>query len=294
MEKRTTKVIFDCDNTLGLPLKEVDDGLTLLYLLGIPEIELEGVTTTFGNGTIEQVFTQTKTWVKRSGLSLPILRGEGSPQDSPDTSAAQFLKEQVNRYPHEITILATGPLGNLHAAAKLDHHFYEKVKRILIMGGYLRSVKLGYRDLKELNLSANPPASYDILTSTCPITIFPAQVCLDAPYRLADIWGSSIWSVRFKLILTQWLFAFGLYTGEMVFYLWDLLPAVYLTAPECFTVELAGFRSSLQDLKSGMLVLDPQIREPSLSYATKITDTRQFFHHLEQGWLRALQKYKIR
>lgn len=293
-QEMTEKVLYDCDNTLGLPLKEVDDGLTILYLLGIHEVELLGITTTFGNGTIDQVYDQTKKWVKRSGLSLPVLRGEGAPHDPPDTPAAQFLKEQVNRYPHEITILATGPLGNLHAAAKLDPDFYKKVKRIFIMGGYLKSVKLGYRDLKELNLSANSPASFDVLTSTCPITLFPAQVCLDAPYRLADIWGSSIWPVRYKLILTQWLFAFGFFIGEMVFYLWDLLPAVYLTAPECFTVEPVGFCSSLQDLQSGMLVFDPEIRDPSLSLATKIADLPHFYHQLEKGWLRALQNYKIR
>ncbi|TFG49619.1 MAG: nucleoside hydrolase, partial [Anaerolineales bacterium] len=53
------KVIFDCDNTMGLKTKEVDDGLTLYYLLGRPDIDLLGITTTFGNGTIDQVYQQT-------------------------------------------------------------------------------------------------------------------------------------------------------------------------------------------------------------------------------------------
>ena len=51
----TQKIIFDCDNTLGLPLKEVDDGLVLLYLLGIPELKILGITISFGNGNIKQV-----------------------------------------------------------------------------------------------------------------------------------------------------------------------------------------------------------------------------------------------
>jgi inosine-uridine nucleoside N-ribohydrolase len=33
-------VIFDCDNTMGLPNKDVDDGLTLMYLIGNKNIEL--------------------------------------------------------------------------------------------------------------------------------------------------------------------------------------------------------------------------------------------------------------
>ena len=46
----TERVIFDCDNTMGQPYREVDDGLTLLYLLGRSDVELLGITTTFGNG----------------------------------------------------------------------------------------------------------------------------------------------------------------------------------------------------------------------------------------------------
>ena len=33
-------VILDCDNTMGVPGCDVDDGLTLRYLLGCPEVEL--------------------------------------------------------------------------------------------------------------------------------------------------------------------------------------------------------------------------------------------------------------
>lgn len=41
------KVIFVCDNTMGLYGKDVDDGLALLYLLGRDDIKLIGITTTF-------------------------------------------------------------------------------------------------------------------------------------------------------------------------------------------------------------------------------------------------------
>ena len=38
------KIIYDCDNTFGLKNHDVDDGLTLFYLLGMPEIDLLGAT----------------------------------------------------------------------------------------------------------------------------------------------------------------------------------------------------------------------------------------------------------
>ena len=53
------KILYDCDNTMGLPNKDVDDGLTLMYLIGNSNIDLLGVTTTFGNSHIEDVFGAT-------------------------------------------------------------------------------------------------------------------------------------------------------------------------------------------------------------------------------------------
>ena len=45
------KIIHDCDCTFGINGCDVDDGLALLYLLGDPEAEILGVTTTYGNNT---------------------------------------------------------------------------------------------------------------------------------------------------------------------------------------------------------------------------------------------------
>ena len=44
-----TKVIFDCDNTMGQIGWELDDGLALFYILGSSDLELLGITATFGN-----------------------------------------------------------------------------------------------------------------------------------------------------------------------------------------------------------------------------------------------------
>lgn len=285
------KVIFDCDNTLGLPLHEVDDGLTLIYLAGRSEINLLGITTTFGNGKIDEVYSQTQYLVDRMGLAIPVLKGEGQRGQPPSSAAAQFLAEQVEHYPHEITILATGPLGNLFAASQLNPHFYEQVKEIVIMGGYLSPVKLGYRNLKELNLSANPAAAYSLLHAPCPVTVFTAQACLDAPYRLKDIARSKFWPGWFRRNLVQWLFAFGAYTGQFVFYLWDLLPAVYLVASELFEITPFSLASNLCDLREGMLINDISGKGPTISVCTGIKDTVGFSRELEAGWKQGISTY---
>jgi inosine-uridine nucleoside N-ribohydrolase len=284
MSNMTEKIILDCDNTMGIPFKEVDDGLTILYLLGVPEIDLLGITTTFGNGTIDQVYTQTLKLSKQLGLDLPVLKGEGARHQSPDTPAAHFMVEMVNKYPHQITLLATGPLGNLNAAHKLDPGFFSKVKRIAAMGGYLKPLKLGYRNLAELNLSANPQAALAVLNAPCPLTLFPGRTCLDAPYRLRDIITATYWPASLKWTMTLWLLGFGLYCGVRQFYLWDLLPAVYLTHPHLFRTRALSIGSTLTDLEKGMLIDDPAGNEPHITIGTKIIDRAGFFSACEKAW----------
>jgi inosine-uridine nucleoside N-ribohydrolase len=276
---------------MGLPLKEVDDGLTLLYLLGEPQIEILGITTTFGNGTIDQVFNQTLKLTEQLKINVPVFRGEGQPRKDPDTPAAEFLVKMVNKYPGEISLLATGPVGNLHTASLLEPGFFNKVKRVVCMGGYLNPFKLGYRNLQELNFSADPQAALSLLHAPCPVTVFPGSACLDAPYYFHDIWSKNFWSIKMKVILTQWLIAFGIYCGVNSFYLWDLLPAVYLTDPDVF--ELISFKvsSSLTDIKKGMLIVGDESGLPEITLGKQISDRDRFFTRLESAWRKAAEIY---
>ena len=38
------KVVMDCDNTIGIPGRDLDDALALFYLLGRDDVELTGIT----------------------------------------------------------------------------------------------------------------------------------------------------------------------------------------------------------------------------------------------------------
>ena len=50
-------------------------------------------------------------------------------------SAARFLIQMVHRYPHQVTIIAAGPLTDLALAAKLDPRFASLAKQLVFMGG---------------------------------------------------------------------------------------------------------------------------------------------------------------
>jgi len=278
------QVIFDCDNTMGLRTKEIDDGLAYYYLLGRPDIKLMGITTTFGNGTIDQVYTQTKQLVSEVGNpDLPVKRGAGQRYEGP-TPAAHFLKEMAAAYPGELTILATGPLGNLRGAQELDPGFFNNIKQIICMGGYLRSVRLGRRQVKELNLSADPEASHLVLNAPCPVTLMNAQICLQAPFTWGDLKKLDFWSVESRWIVRRWLILHGIFCGIGNFYLWDLLPAVYISFPELFNKNLITITSSVEDLEDGTLLPVYVKSNHGVNMPALINDFDHFMKILFDAW----------
>ena len=68
------KVIFDCDNTMGISNRDIDDGLALLYLINNLEVELKGITCTYGNDRLDKVFTQTVKLIDDLSLEIPVLK----------------------------------------------------------------------------------------------------------------------------------------------------------------------------------------------------------------------------
>ena len=284
------KVIFDCDNTMGIPKKEVDDGLTLLYLLGRPDVELLGVTTTFGNGSADAAYTQTARLLHDVGREdIPVYYGADRRGDSP-TPAAQFLAEMAAAHPGEISLLATGPLGNVRAAAELDPAFLGNVQRIACMGGYLHPLRIGYRTFPELNLSGDPEGSRLVLNAPnhgCPVMLMNAHICLQAPFRWRDLRSVRHWGPAAHKTLLYWLIAFGwLYCGVPEFYLWDLLPAVYLSYPALFDENQVQIQSTVSDLESGALKPVEVTEEPAVNMPAHILDPQQFKAILSEAWAR--------
>jgi len=284
------RVIFDCDNTLGLPRSEIDDGLTLLYLLGRPDIQLLGVTTTFGNGPIDKVQAQTVWLLDSLGLGdLPVERGAGRRGET-DTAAARFLAETAAAHPGEVTVLATGPLGNLRAAAERDPRFFSNLKQIACMGGYLEPLRIGWRRVAELNLSADPKGAHAVLNAPCPVVLMNAHICLQAPFTLWDLPRTARWRADLRRAVALWLLAFGfVHCGVGAFYLWDLLPAVYLSHPELFDRRPVRIRSTVEDLETGTLVVaDAGEERPVVNMPSRIVDPRRFKAILFSTWDRAL------
>ena len=53
------------------------------------------------------------------------------------TTAAQFMVDQVKKYPGKVSIYAAGAMTNVALAVRLDENFASMAKELVIMGGYV-------------------------------------------------------------------------------------------------------------------------------------------------------------
>lgn len=286
------KTLFDCDNTMGVNRKDVDDGLALLYLLGNPSVDLLGVTTTFGNSSIDIVHSNTETMFEELELShIPLLKGAGAGEDR-RSNASKFLLEKTKSSPGEISILATGSLTNLYGAYLLDSAFFSYPKEIVIMGGVREPLIINKREMSELNFSVDAPAAYNVLKYGKDVTVITGHICLQALFgsdsysKLMDSPSNPVFSyIREKTL--PWFNFIGPEYGVDGFYNWDVVAAVYLTNPEIFKDSFEHICSKIEDLKSGYLKPRETSAGYSLNMPTEILEKERFDELVFSAWSHA-------
>jgi purine nucleosidase len=99
------------------------------------------------------------------------------PEGAPTTKAsaedaAHFLVRIVNKYPHEVTVYAAGPMTDLALAIALDPHFAELTKELIVMGGSINpqtdDPEFALTPKREFNFWMDPEASRAVLHAHWP------------------------------------------------------------------------------------------------------------------------------
>lgn len=195
MSHNSVKMIIDTD-------PGIDDAMAIFTAMAHPDIELLGLTTTFGNVSVDRATTNALKLVELAGLQIPVAQGVSAPLVKPlapfpdfvhgvdgfgnldldppsqafvSQTAAEFIVDQVNLYPGEISLVAVGPLGNLATALKLDPELPAKVKQVVIMGGVI-ATDGNVSPVAEANILSDPHAADLVFAAPWPLVMVGLDV----------------------------------------------------------------------------------------------------------------------
>jgi inosine-uridine nucleoside N-ribohydrolase len=182
------------------------------------------------NNPKEGLFTNYKA---HGPFEVPTL-DEGAPTlKAAKGTAAEFLIRQVRDHPHQITILAGGPLTNLALAIRLDPDFASLAKELIFMGGYLGagfSKATGNPDfVSDFNLLFDPEAAEIVLTAPWVKITSVADVTNDPIVLFTDETVQKIASI--KTPLTEYIAKYA----EKGVPLWDELTVGIFLDPSLIT-----------------------------------------------------------
>lgn len=281
------QIIFDCDSTVGLPGKPMDDALALLYLLGrLEEAEVLGITCTFGNGTTAEVYRSTVHLLQEIGRThIPLLKGADRGED-PCSEAARFIAETVNARPGEVSIMAIGSMTNLYGAWLLDNTVFDKVREIVLMGGYTGPVIYHGISLDELNFSQNPAAAACVLSHGTNISILTGNNTLEPSYLPREEFLDLVRPDSFIAQKCGYRFDDqGNRYGDPISYCWDVVASVYLLHPELFTDVPTPCAIKAHALKAGWLAPNREnCRDNRILNLPVVADAAAYRREMFAGW----------
>jgi len=281
----TIKVIFDTD-------PGVDDAMALYFALAHPAIELIGITTTFGNVSVQQAATNALYLTEIAGCQVPVTLGVAVPWFKPPEappahihgadglgnlgarqpvrraldprSSAQFIVEMARAHPGEIALVAVGPLGNLSLALMLEPQLPLLLREVIVMGGTIAEPG-NVSPVAEANIWNDPHAADLVFTAGWKITMVGLDVThkvvttLEQFQRIADHHRHLATDTLFKAVEFYARFYSGLYrqiASTPGCFAHDLLAFIYLVQPDLFTTSTKAVRVATEGLAQGQTIMN--------------------------------------
>ena len=278
-------VIYDTD-------PGVDDAMALYYALAHPDIDVIGITTTFGNVTVDQALTNALYLTQIANRQIPVTRGVKRPwlkagehppahihgadglgnlatrvatNNQPDPrSSAQFIVDMARSRPGEITLVAVGPLGNLALALKLEPGLPQLIKEVIIMGGTIAEGG-NVSPVAEANIWNDPHAADQVFTAGWKLTMVGLDVThrVIMPVALFQTIAQHHRHLATDVLLHAVDFYANFYSGLYPHvakihgcFGHDVLAFIYLTNPELFTLAHGRVRVATEGMAQGQTMLD--------------------------------------
>lgn len=191
------KVILDTD-------PGIDDGMAIQIALNASEIELLGLTTIFGNASVDLTTTNALRLLDiAQRTDIPVCKGasqalkrvfkggvpqvhgedgQGNTWHQPSTNhcvspvqAHDFMAATIKKFPDEIALVAIGPLTNLALLLQEYPGIAEEVKEVVVMGGNAFASG-NATPAAEANVLADPEAADVVFGGAWPISMVGLDV----------------------------------------------------------------------------------------------------------------------
>lgn len=295
-----------------------DDVVALFWLAALQAsklIELVAVTTVDGNVSAAQTFRNASQVLARLQQATVILgqgqQGSGQTDDASHIHGADGLGglsqvleppshdretapwsedviiQQLETRPHEVTVVAIGPLTNLAAAERTRPGILQLAKEIVLMGGAF-TCPGNITAQAEFNIHFNPDAAQTVLASRQDVVILPLDVTRTLLFTRDQVrsLGQTFHhhpAAGLLVELCEWLIttamAYRETSGQPGFLVHDAAAIAYLCYPHLFTFQ----RSQVQVETLGQWTLGQTVSDRRLlpqfanSWVAQTVDSEQFF-----------------
>ncbi len=279
------KIIIDTD-------PGIDDAQAIAFAIAHPELELLGLTTVFGNVSVELATKNALILCEILGApNLPVAQGEGVPLVQPRLpapdfvhgsdglgnlhldpsarsadamSAAEFIVDMATRYPGEISLVAVGPLTNVAKAMELDPLLPSRLHELVVMGGTVDEPG-NVTPVSEANFMNDPHAADRVLAADWPVTLIGLDVThriLLTDTHLAELRDSGGEVGRFLWDSSRFYVDFYSSKGaatdeaERSCAMHDATAVVYLLERDVFSCAAGAARVVEEGVATGQLIMD--------------------------------------
>lgn len=194
----------------------IDDALAIAYALGQKEYRLLGITVSYGMAPLEKTYRNTRHLLNLlghpevpvyPGSTAPLqgirtyngdfhgmdgaanLLGEPSWEEKPPEhikSSVTFIKESIEQYGRDLTLVTTGPLTDLARLLNMHPLQCRAMGQIISMGGAL-TCPGNSSPVAEANIKADVTASKAVLEAGLPLTLIGLDVTRKTLLTLDEI-----------------------------------------------------------------------------------------------------------
>lgn len=198
----------------------IDDTAAILFALSSPEVNVEALTTVFGNVSLDQCTSNALRILEAAGRTdIPVYRGTprtfglgppplaphihgsdglgdtGLPEPTVAPQSTHAVPEIIDRTlssPGEITFIALGRLTNLALAINMEPRVAQSLAEVVVMGGAV-AVPGNVTPVATANIHGDPQAADVVYRSGARVVQVGLDVCRQvefSPDQLATVWAA--------------------------------------------------------------------------------------------------------